>query len=63
MNYDSHPLIFERSEAGRVNAAQAPVEDLQVLLDDNLIPASQRRTSATILPEVSELQTVRHYTQ
>ncbi|MEL6869231.1 MAG: aminomethyl-transferring glycine dehydrogenase subunit GcvPB [Pseudomonadota bacterium] len=63
MNYDSQPLIFERSEAGRVNAAQAPVEDLQALLDDNLIPASQRRTSATILPEVSELQTVRHYTQ
>jgi glycine dehydrogenase subunit 2 len=52
-------LIFERSVRGRGNAAQtghaaAPVTD---------IPASLLCTEVPGLPEVSEMQVVRHYTQ
>ncbi len=51
-------LIFERSRAGRINAVQSPAPQA---VDD--IPAKFRRKSAPILPEVSELQAVRHYTR
>ncbi len=52
-------LIFEQSQPGRFNAAQAPAE--APAADD--IPAHLRRTSRPTLPEVSELQAVRHYTR
>ncbi|MEM9172300.1 MAG: aminomethyl-transferring glycine dehydrogenase subunit GcvPB [Pseudomonadota bacterium] len=61
--HDHQSLIFEQSQPGRVNAVQAPGESLEALLADNELPTAQRRTSDTILPEVSELQVVRHYTR
>ncbi len=52
-------LIFEQSQPGRVNGAQLP--KAQPALDD--IPAELRRRRRPTLPEVSELQAVRHYTR
>jgi glycine dehydrogenase subunit 2 len=52
-------LIFEHSQAGRRAYAQAPAEAPAV--DD--IPAALRRDSALGLPEVSEMDAVRHYTR
>jgi len=51
-------LIFEQSKTGRRAIAQAPLQtaDLQT------IPNDQQRSSCLGLPEVSELQVVRHYT-
>lgn len=52
-------LIFEHGREGRRAYAQAPQQ--QADLTD--IPASFRRGSRALLPEVSELQVVRHYTR
>ncbi|HEX6928099.1 MAG TPA: aminomethyl-transferring glycine dehydrogenase subunit GcvPB [Gammaproteobacteria bacterium] len=52
-------LIFEHSRAGRRAFAQAPRDAAS--LDD--IPAGLRRKSKPLLPEVSEMQAVRHYTR
>lgn len=51
-------LIFELSQPGRTAAAQMPAP-VDVPAD---LPAQFRRTSPIGLPEVSELQAVRHYT-
>jgi glycine dehydrogenase subunit 2 len=52
-------LIFELSQPGRRNASQAPRERA----DASAIPSQLRRKERPILPEVSELQAVRHYTR
>ncbi len=52
-------LIFEQSAPGRQASAQHPVS---VDLGD-AIPGPLRRTTSARLPEVSELQVVRHYTR
>jgi glycine dehydrogenase subunit 2 len=52
-------LIFEHSRAGRRASAQAPLS--QAAVDD--LPAALLREDVPALPEVSELQTVRHYTR
>ncbi len=52
-------LIFERSRQGRSNRSQLPRERPE-LAD---IPAPLRRERPPLLPEVSELQAVRHYTR
>ncbi|WP_455366391.1 aminomethyl-transferring glycine dehydrogenase subunit GcvPB [Kaarinaea lacus] len=52
-------LIFDQSTPGCINAAQAPVERKPV----SAIPESMRRKNPPRLPEVSELETVRHYTR
>jgi len=52
-------LIFEQSAAGRRAGGQAPEADHVELT----IPASMLRDSKPDLPEVSELQAVRHYTR
>ncbi len=52
------PLIFEKSRAGRRATAQAPEGAAQ---PD--IPEQLRRTDRPLLPEVSELQAVRHFTR
>ncbi len=52
-------LIFEHSRKGRYAAAQAPLERADV--ED--IPAVLRRRERPLLPEVSELQAVRHFTR
>ena len=53
------PLIFERSSPGRAAWAQMP--GAQAPCDD--IPAALLRRTPPLLPEVSELQAVRHYTR
>lgn len=52
-------LIFEHSKAGRQGAPQAPKQPSS--LKD--IPDSLLRTKRATLPEVSEMQAVRHYTR
>jgi glycine dehydrogenase subunit 2 len=52
-------LIFEISRSGRAADAQHP----PVARDDSRVPAKLRRTTVPKLPEVSELQAVRHYTR
>ncbi len=52
-------LIFEHSQPGRRNPSQAPLEEADV----GDIPQQLRRRQAPQLPEVSELQVVRHYTR
>jgi len=51
-------LIFELSQPGRVNRSQLPVDASACE-----IPTDQLRTTPTVLPEVSELDAVRHYTR
>ena len=52
-------LIFEKSNRGRRATAQAPLNKLSLAS----IPEQYRRKQSVKLPEVSELQAVRHYTQ
>jgi len=52
-------LIFEHSAAGRKGAPQAPAEKASLAA----IPENQLRKQRAALPEVSELQAVRHYTR
>ena len=54
-------LIFEQSRPGRANHAQFPAAAVPGALDD--LPPALRRDAAPTLPEVSELQAVRHYTR
>src|SRR5215210_4292331 len=51
-------LIFELSQTGRRNGAQLPVVEHEALD----IPADFLRRDQPLLPEVSELDAVRHYT-
>ena len=51
-------LIFEKSKSGRYATAQAPACE-----PSNDIPPDIQRADVPILPEVSELQVVRHYTR
>lgn len=52
-------LIFEQSQTGRRNPSQAP----QHKADCSDIPARFLRADKPLLPEVSEMQAVRHYTR
>ena len=52
-------LIYEQSKAGRRGFAQAP-KDKPALAG---IPESMQRKKAAALPEVSEMQAVRHFTR
>ncbi|MDM4769323.1 aminomethyl-transferring glycine dehydrogenase subunit GcvPB [Solimonas sp. SE-A11] len=55
----SEKLIFEHSRPGREAAAQNPGGDI----DFTGIPEALRRSDKPLLPEVSELQAVRHFTR
>jgi glycine dehydrogenase subunit 2 len=52
-------LIFEHSRPGRAAYAQSP----GVKADPSAIPPALRRAAPPLLPQVSELQAVRHYTR
>ena len=54
----TEPLVFELGRPGRMAGAQVPAADVAVDL-----PPEALRESAPQLPEVSELDTVRHYTR
>lgn len=55
------PVIFERGAAGRVGYSLPPSDVPDEPLDA-IIPAAHRRARPAALPEVSELDVVRHYT-
>jgi glycine dehydrogenase subunit 2 len=55
------PLIFEKSVPGRRATALPPLDVPEQALDE-LIPPSEQRTTLR-LPEVSELDVVRHFTR
>ncbi|CAN5517433.1 aminomethyl-transferring glycine dehydrogenase subunit GcvPB [soil metagenome] len=59
---DGVPLIFETSTAGR-RAWSLPEVGVDAPPLDDLIPAAHRRREHARLPEVSELDLVRHYTR
>ncbi|HIG79430.1 MAG TPA: aminomethyl-transferring glycine dehydrogenase subunit GcvPB, partial [Cycloclasticus sp.] len=52
-------LIFEQSHRGRASHAQLPA-DIDAL---STLPAAALRSSKPNLPEVSEMQVVRHFTR
>jgi glycine dehydrogenase subunit 2 len=52
-------LIYEQSRSGCRATAQAPLKRVEA----KAIPNRFRRKKAALLPEVSEMQAVRHYTQ
>lgn len=52
-------LIFELSKSGRRAYAQAPAS----VAEANDLPSKLLRKSTPLLPEVSELQVIRHYTR
>ena len=54
----SEKLIFEHSAPGRSATAQYPETEADIA-----IPEALRRRTPAVLPEVSELQAVRHYTR
>ena len=54
----SEKLIFEHSATGRSATAQYPEAEAETA-----IPEALRRRTPAVLPEVSELQAVRHYTR
>jgi glycine dehydrogenase subunit 2 len=54
--------IFERSRPGR-RAFSLPACDVPERPLDELVPAEQRRATPARLPEVSELELVRHFTE
>ena len=51
-------IIFEHSAPGRSAEAQFPLEAVAAE-----VPEALRRRAAPLLPEVSELQAVRHFTR
>ena len=52
-------LIYEQSKQGRRATSQSPLNEV----DLSSIPEALRRKRAPQLPEVSEMQAVRHYTR
>ncbi|TYR75612.1 glycine dehydrogenase subunit 2 [Rossellomorea vietnamensis] len=61
MNKNDQPLIFELSKEGRTGFSLPEMDVPQVDLSQ-LIPAGYTREEAPELPEVSELDIMRHYT-
>ncbi len=55
------PVIFERGTPGRVGYSLPPSDVPEVPLDA-ILPEAYRRAEPAALPEVSELDVVRHYT-
>ena len=59
---DSVPVIFEKSRSGR-KGIQMPESDVPGVDMADLLPPNLQRAQPPQLPEVSELDVVRHYTQ
>ncbi|MCY4545373.1 MAG: aminomethyl-transferring glycine dehydrogenase subunit GcvPB, partial [Gemmatimonadetes bacterium] len=58
----SEPLIFELSSPGR-RGVRLPAPDVSVKPVSSYLPEADIRTAAPDLPEVSEVDVVRHYTR
>ncbi|MBE3582604.1 MAG: aminomethyl-transferring glycine dehydrogenase subunit GcvPB [Limnochordaceae bacterium] len=56
----AYPLLFERSVPGR-RGVLPPATTVPVAWNPERLPASLRRARAPLLPELSELDVVRHY--
>jgi glycine dehydrogenase subunit 2 len=63
MENTGNALIFDRSRTGRTATAQIPTAAPDAAVIAGAIPESLLRTSRAGLPEVSELDVVRHYTR
>lgn len=61
LQYRDQPLIFELSRSGRVGYA-LPDCDVPEQPLDNLLPPSAMRKEEAVLPEVYEVDVIRHYT-
>jgi glycine dehydrogenase subunit 2 len=61
MNKQDQPLIFELTKPGRTGYS-LPSLDIPEIASDELIPSEYLRTDEAELPEVSELDIMRHYT-
>lgn len=61
MHKDNQPLIFELSTEGRIGYSLPELDVPEVNLND-FLPEGMVRKSAAELPEVSELDIMRHYT-
>ncbi|WP_246945966.1 aminomethyl-transferring glycine dehydrogenase subunit GcvPB [Bacillus pinisoli] len=61
MHNENQPLIFELSKSGRVGYS-LPELDVENLNVEEVIPSDYLRTEEAELPEVSELDIMRHYT-
>ena len=61
-DHEPFPLIFERSHPGR-RAWSLPKAGVDAPELDDLVPAAHRRSQPPALPEVHELDLVRHYTR
>jgi glycine dehydrogenase subunit 2 len=55
-------LIYDKSSKGRVATAQQPRQSESSSDNEVVIPAEMLRSAPPLLPEVSELQVVRHFT-
>ena len=62
MRRGDFPVIFELSVPGRIGVSY-PDPDVPVRPLDHLLPVAQLRAEPAALPEVSELDVVRHYTR
>ncbi|MBM7660871.1 glycine dehydrogenase subunit 2 [Bacillus mesophilus] len=61
MHNENQPLIFELSKSGRVGYSLPELDVEEVSLEE-VIPSDYLRTEDADLPEVSELDIMRHYT-
>ncbi len=61
MHKDNQPLIFEMTKEGRVGYSLPTLDVPEIDLND-IMPTSLIREEAADLPEVSELDIMRHYT-
>ena len=61
MHKDNQPLIFEITQEGRIGYSLPELDVPELNLSD-LLPAGMIRQEAAELPEVSELDIMRHYT-
>lgn len=61
MNTQDQPLIFEMTRSGRVGYS-LPEMDIDAIPVEDLLPADYLRSEEPGLPEVSELDIMRHYT-
>ncbi len=62
MNRNEEPLIFDISKPGRT-ACSLPVCDVPSYSLENAVPETLLRTEAPALPEVSEVDLIRHFTR
>lgn len=61
MNNQDQPLVFEMSTPGRIGYS-LPEMDVEAISLEELLPADYIRNEEAELPEVSELDIMRHYT-